>query len=79
LSSLRWRRLAHGSIDLHAVPTNAELFVYLAHGDADLIDGSRTTRLHAGALIVIPAQSIHVSLRPVGSSAATLGEFALRP
>jgi quercetin dioxygenase-like cupin family protein len=79
-TTLRWRRLARGSIDLHPTPTSAELFVYLAHGDADLIDGSRTTRLHAGALIVIPAQSIHVSLRPVAaSSAATFGEFALRP
>lgn len=78
-TTLRWRRLAGRSTDLHPAPTSAELFVYVAHGDADLIDASRTTRLHAGSLVFIPAQSIHVSLRPVGASAVTFGEFALRP
>jgi len=78
-TTLRWRRLARASIDLHPAPTSAELFVYVAHGDADLIDASRTTRLRAGSVIFIPAQLIHVSLRPVGASAVTLGEFALRP
>ncbi|HEY2162388.1 MAG TPA: cupin domain-containing protein [Gemmatimonadaceae bacterium] len=78
-TTLRWRRLARTPIDLHPTATGSDVFVYLLDGDADLIDAGRTTHLHSGALVVIPAEASHVTLRPVDSRGVGLVAFALRP
>lgn len=60
-----WRRLARGgaATDLTPAKRAAELFVYVAAGEADLTAAGVSQGIGSGTLVVIPRDQEHVMLR----------------
>ena len=75
--TLAWRRLAAkgGAVDLVPSRASAELFVYVASGEADLAAKGVTERVTAGMLILIPASQEHVTIKSAGAADVALVEF----
>jgi len=74
--TVAWRRLAAGgAVDLAPERSSAELFVYVASGDADLSAPGLSQRVVAGTLIVIPGHHLHVRLAAAGPADIALVEF----
>ena len=75
--TLRWRRLLSGApaIEVHSTSPNAELFVYIINGAADLFASGTVHRVRSGSLIVVPGTERRVSLRAENGNTATLAEF----
>ncbi len=75
--TLAWRRLAPGAaaIDLAPSRSSAELFVYVASGEADLTATGVSQRVAAGTLVIIPGNQEHVMLRAAGAADVALVEF----
>jgi len=75
--TLAWRRLQAGAIatDLAPARSSAELFVYVASGEADLAATGVSQRISAGTLIIIPGDRQHVTFKAAGSADVALVEF----
>lgn len=75
--TLAWRRLVPGgaATDLAPAKSSAELFVYVASGEADLTSTGATQRVSAGMLVIIPGAQEHVTIKAAGSSDVALVEF----
>jgi hypothetical protein len=75
--TVAWRRLdaLGAATDLAPVRSSAELFVYVASGEADLAAAGLSQRVSAGTLIIIPGQQEHVTLKAVGPANVALVEF----
>jgi mannose-6-phosphate isomerase-like protein (cupin superfamily) len=75
--TLAWRRLVPGAAatDLAPARSSAELFVYVASGEADLTATGVSQRVSAGTLVIIPGHHEHVTLKAVGSANVALVEF----
>ena len=75
--TLAWRRLAAkgGAVDLVPSRASAELFVYVASGEAELAASGVTERVTAGMLILIPASQEHVTIKSAGAADVSLVEF----
>ena len=75
--TVAWRRLAPGAAatDLAPEKSSAELFVYVASGEADLTATGVSQRVSAGTLVIIPGQQEHVTLKAAGSAHVALVEF----
>lgn len=75
--TLAWRRLVAKGAAIDLVPSraSAELFVYIASGEADLVGKGVSERVGAGALILIPASEEHVTIKAAGAADVALVEF----
>ena len=75
--TLAWRRLAAKGAAVDLVPSraSAELFVYVASGEADLVGKGVSERVSAGMLILIPASEEHVTIKARGATDVALVEF----
>ncbi len=75
--TLAWRRLVPGAAATDLAPTrsSAELFVYVASGEADLVATGVSQRVSAGTLVIIPGHHEHVTLKAAGSADVALVEF----
>jgi len=75
--TLAWRRVAAGAspADLAPSRSEAELFVYVASGEADVSAPGLSQRVSAGTLIVIPGHHLHVRLTAAGPADVALVEF----
>jgi len=75
--TVAWRRLAAGAAaaDLAPARSSAELFVYVASGEADLSATAVSQRVAAGTLVIIPGHLQHVMLKAAGPAEVTLVEF----
>lgn len=79
--TLAWRRLVPGAAatDLAPAQSGAELFVYVASGEADLTAAGVSRRVAAGTLVIIPGHQEHVVLEAAGSADVALVEFRPAP
>ena len=75
--TVAWRRLVPGAAatDLAPAKSSAELFVYVASGEADLTATGVSQRVSAGTMVLIPAQQEHVMLKAAGPANVALVEF----
>lgn len=74
--TVAWRRLAAGvAADLAPARSSAELFVYVASGEADLTATGVAQRVAAGTLIIIPGHLQWVMLKQAGPADVALVEF----
>lgn len=75
--TVAWRRLAAGAAaaDLAPARSSAELFVYVASGEADLTATGVAQRVAAGTLIIIPGHLQNVMLKAAGPVDVALVEF----
>jgi len=75
--TLAWRRLVAGfaATDLAPAKSVAELFVFVASGEADLMATGVSQRVRAGTLIIIPRQQEHVTMKASGPANVSLVEF----
>jgi quercetin dioxygenase-like cupin family protein len=74
--TVAWRRLAAGgAVDLAPAQSSAELFVYVASGEAELTGSGVAQRVAAGSLIIIPGHLQKVALKAAGQSDVALVEF----
>lgn len=74
--TVAWRRLsAGGTADLAPERNRAELFVYVARGEAELTGSGVAQRVAAGSLILIPGHLQKVMLKAAGQADVALVEF----
>lgn len=75
--TVAWRRLVPGATatDLAPSKASAELFVYVASGEADVTAPGLSRRVSAGTLVIVPGQQEHVMVKATGSADVALVEF----
>lgn len=75
--TVAWRRLTPGAAaaDLAPATADAELFVYVASGEADLAATGISQRISAGTLVIIPGDKEHVMLKAAGTANVELVQF----
>lgn len=75
--TIAWRRLAAGAAaaDLAPARSSAELFVYVASGEADVTAAGVARHVAAGTLVIIPGHMQNVLMKAAGPGDVALVEF----